>query len=67
MSDPVFAADGHSYERECIEEWFARGKRTSPVSGAPLEHTCLTPNHAFKSMICDLIDEAKAKGVELFP
>ena len=28
MQDPVMCADGESYERNAIEAWFARGKRT---------------------------------------
>ena len=41
MSDPVIAADGHSYERRAIEEWF-RAQPTmasavvSPMTGQPL-------------------------------
>ena len=33
MQDPVLAADGFSYEREAIEDWFAKGHRTSPKTG----------------------------------
>ena len=34
MQDPVLAADGFSYERAAIEDWFAKGHRTSPKTGA---------------------------------
>ena len=30
----VLAADGFSYERAAIEDWFAKGHRTSPKTGA---------------------------------
>ena len=33
MHDPVLAADGFSYERTAIEDWFAKGHRTSPKTG----------------------------------
>lgn len=33
MQDPVLAADGFSYERAAIEDWFAKGHRTSPKTG----------------------------------
>ncbi|EOD34457.1 hypothetical protein EMIHUDRAFT_228637 [Emiliania huxleyi CCMP1516] len=44
MSDPVMAADGHSYERSAIERWLAT-KSTSPMTGEALVHTFLAPNH----------------------
>ena len=36
MSNPVVAADGHSYEKAAIEEWFRRGGRNSPMTNQPL-------------------------------
>ena len=42
--DPVMAADGFSYERREIENWFARGKRTSPKTNEELPHVMLVPN-----------------------
>eukprot|EP00960_Hanusia_phi_P033794 750641-Hanusia_phi.AAC.1 len=33
MREPVLAADGFSYEKAAIEEWFAKGRRTSPKTG----------------------------------
>ena len=53
MTQPVLAADGFTYDRASIEAWLARGKTTSPTTGAPLEHTHLTPNHLVKSMIAE--------------
>ncbi len=53
MAQPVIAADGFTYDRASIEAWLARGKTTSPTTGAPLAHTMLTPNHLVKSMIAE--------------
>ena len=36
MRDPVIALDGHSYERDAITQWFARGRIKSPLTGAQL-------------------------------
>lgn len=51
MVDPVVAADGHSYDRASIAEWFRRGKMTSPLTGKRLESTALIPNHRLRSVI----------------
>jgi hypothetical protein len=32
LSDPVTVADGHTYERRALTEWFDRGHRSSPVT-----------------------------------
>ena len=50
MSDPVMAADGHSYERSAIERWLAT-KSTSPLTGGELEHRILIPNHTLRRQI----------------
>ena len=52
MDDPVIAADGHSYERSSIEDWF-RHHKTSPKTNEKLESKHLTPNHTLKSLISD--------------
>lgn len=49
--DPVLCADGHSYERAAITAWFASDNCASPVTGQPLEHRRLLPNHALRIMI----------------
>ena len=59
MEDPCIAADGHSYERRAIKDWFARGNNTSPKTGAPLDDTRLFPNHALKSAIQDFLEEVR--------
>lgn len=53
MHDPVVAADGQTYERACIQQWFDTGKRTSPYTLAQLSDTRLTPNYSIKSAISD--------------
>ncbi|KXZ55890.1 hypothetical protein GPECTOR_2g1441 [Gonium pectorale] len=59
MEDPVVAADGHSYERDAISQWLAGaarsrgGRATSPMTGAGLPHTSLTPNYTLRSLIRD--------------
>ena len=59
MEDPCIAADGHSYERRAITDWFARGNNTSPKTGAQLDDTRLFPNHALKSAIQDFLEEVR--------
>jgi hypothetical protein len=51
MRDPVMTADGQTYERAEIASWFALGNRTSPLTGAPLPSTNLTPNIALRNVI----------------
>ncbi|EOD06407.1 hypothetical protein EMIHUDRAFT_219298 [Emiliania huxleyi CCMP1516] len=50
MSDPVMAADGHSYERSAIKRWLAT-KSTSPMTGEALVHSFLAPNHTLRRQI----------------
>jgi hypothetical protein len=50
MTDPVIAADGHTYERSNIEEWF-RTHNTSPKTNRRLTNKTLTPNHTLGAMI----------------
>ena len=51
MQDPVVTADGQSYERSAIQQWFDMGHRTSPATNARLPHMTLTPNRILKSLI----------------
>jgi hypothetical protein len=52
MTDPVAAADGHSYERSVIEDWL-KNHTTSPITNVELEHKILFPNHALKGQFPD--------------
>ena len=50
MSDPVMAADGHTYEKTAIEAWLA-AHDTSPITNLVLDHKALVPNHALRQSI----------------
>lgn len=50
MQDPVVAADGHSYERLCIEQWLRKQDR-SPLNNTRLSSKRLTPNHTLRKAI----------------
>ena len=57
MREPVVAADGHTYERDALERWFAMapagGPVRSPMTGLALRHRELTPNLALRSLIAE--------------
>lgn len=50
MTDPVIAADGHTYERVAMTEWLQQ-HHSSPVTGQQLKHQRLVPNLAAKLAI----------------
>lgn len=52
MTDPVIAADGHSYERQFIEQWLILNDR-SPMNNIKLHHKNLIPNYALKKCIIE--------------
>merc|ERR1711964_844216 len=52
MKDPVVAADGNSYERTAIEEWF-KSSETSPMTNNKLPHKNLVPNTTLRKLIED--------------
>ena len=47
MRDPVFTADGHTFERHVIEEWL-RDHDTNPMTNSTMPHKQLTPNFAIR-------------------
>ncbi|XP_055456568.1 WD repeat, SAM and U-box domain-containing protein 1 isoform X5 [Psammomys obesus] len=51
MKDPVIASDGYSYEREAMENWIHKKKRTSPMTNLVLPSLVLTPNRTLKMAI----------------
>jgi hypothetical protein len=59
FEDPVFTADGHTYERLAISKWFDSKHNTSPLTGKRLEHLNLVPNHAMKSAVTSFLESAK--------
>jgi hypothetical protein len=60
LKDPVITCDGITYERTAIEEWFQKGKISSPMTGMPLPVTTLTPNVALKKVIGEAYLEISA-------
>ena len=50
MDDPVVASDGHTYNREDIQNWF-KHHDTSPHTNEPFEHKILIPNIAMRKQI----------------
>ena len=50
MQDPVVTADGHTYERGSITEWLQLSA-VSPLTGLPLRHMELVPNHYLRGII----------------
>ncbi len=50
MTDPVVATDGHTYERNAIQDWF-RAHNTSPYTGAVLDDRRLVPNISLRRFI----------------
>lgn len=57
FEDPVVAEDGHTYERAFVAEWFKRGHMTSPLTGASVGSSQLTPNSSMKSLILEFVEE----------
>jgi len=51
FEDPVFTADGQTYERASIRRWFDDGHSTSPLTNLKLPHTKLVPNFAMRRMV----------------
>ena len=51
MSDPVTAADDQTYERKAIQDWFDRGKKTSPNTNVVLKDLNLVPNIEMREAI----------------
>ncbi len=57
MEDPVFAQDGHCYERESIQDWFDRGNTRSPVTNLDLNSRQLIPAWNIRNLIQAEIDK----------
>ena len=61
--EPVTAADGHTYEKVAIEQWFLKA-RTSPTTNEPLESTALIPQHTMKKLVCAFMDARRRSSVD---
>nr|GEU98664.1 U-box domain-containing protein 45-like [Tanacetum cinerariifolium] len=57
MYDPVIIASGQTYERICIEKWFANGHNTCPKTQQTLAHLCLTPNYCVKGLVASWCEQ----------
>ena len=51
MTDPVRTSDGQVYERMQIQQWFANGRNTSPITNIPLPNLRLTPEEPLRRAI----------------
>lgn len=65
MIDPVVAADGFTYERSAISDWFAMGKRTSPKTNAEMPNLDLLPNFELKHRL-ESTDDSLNSFLEFF-
>ena len=54
MKDPVLTDDGHTYERESIENWFQTSHK-SPITGLQLKSKNLIPNIVLKNSKKELL------------
>lgn len=50
MTEPVIAADGHTYERKAVQECLQL-HNTSPVTGSILAHIRLVPNVLIRNVL----------------
>ncbi|KAI4384197.1 hypothetical protein MLD38_002382 [Melastoma candidum] len=57
MYDPVIISSGQTYERICIEKWFADGHNTCPKTQQKLSHLGLTPNYCVKGLIASWCEQ----------
>ncbi|KAI4340650.1 hypothetical protein MLD38_025462 [Melastoma candidum] len=57
MYDPVIISSGQTYERICIEKWFADGHNTCPKTQQELSHLGLTPNYCVKGLIASWCEQ----------
>ena len=64
--DPVFMADGHTYEREDAEQYFLlnvpRGPLKSPLTNEILLHSNLTPNVAMRGVVENAVNSGSIEG-----
>jgi hypothetical protein len=48
---PVVALDGHTYEADCIKDWFKRGNHSSPLTSNMLMAPNLVHNYTLKKVM----------------
>ena len=54
MIEPVIAFDGHTYEKNAIQQWFQSNNK-SPISGQKLPNRVLIANHTIRKTIAEII------------
>lgn len=59
MEDPVMTCDGHTFDKKNIKDWFGRGNKTNPMTGAKLKNLDLIPNISLKNIISDFLGGIK--------
>ncbi|XP_052123852.1 uncharacterized WD repeat-containing protein alr3466-like [Frankliniella occidentalis] len=65
MRDPVVCADGFTYERAAIEEWFLSGKLTSPMTNSTLPSLAYRRHSQLKRAISEfLYDDSSEPNTE---
>lgn len=57
MLNPYSTCHGHTYDLECIQEWFDQGNKTDPCTNSELENKKLTPNFSVRAAISSFLDE----------
>ena len=66
MAEPVIDANGHTCERETIEQWFRGGHNTSPNTNEPLESQKLVLNHIVRTANVDYLNANPSSLDELY-
>jgi hypothetical protein len=56
FTDPVIAADGHTYERASIEEWLKNKSGRSPMDNSKMDELLIIPNKFVKSLQKEIFD-----------
>ena len=56
-----FFLDGYSYEKEAMENWISKKKRTSPMTNLVLSSVILIPNRTLKMAIDRWLSETHQK------
>jgi hypothetical protein len=57
FTDPVIAADGHTYERASIEEWLKSKSGRSPMDNSKMDELLIIPNKFVKSLQKEIFDK----------
>eukprot|EP00948_MAST-09A_sp_MAST-9A-sp1_P003677 g3677.t1 len=62
MVEPVFAADGYTYEKSAISRWLENGSKNSPMNPSVRlsKHQTLVPNKSMKAMIQEYVESQEA-------